>query len=166
MWNALNRLQALRLVRWQFKAFTHKPSCLSTLSRNSTLQTPTRARKSSYRSFSRISVQRLPQERELPSRVRLSTGSVCEFNDLKRDTDGWRVRASCSHGREHWAANGKFALKGDKLIWTSERDVISYFRTANLALGLIFCIAMGWAETWSRSTGLFVMAQASRSCAA
>lgn len=61
-------------------------------------------------------------------RVRLSTGSVCEFNDLKRGTDGWRVRASCSQDKKHWAANGKFALKGDKLVWTSERDVISYFR--------------------------------------
>jgi hypothetical protein len=60
--------------------------------------------------------------------VRLSTGSVCEFNDLKRDADGWRVRSSCSQGKEHWAANGKFALKGDKLVWTSERDVVSYFR--------------------------------------
>src|SRR5262249_27791023 len=61
-------------------------------------------------------------------RVRSSTGSVCEFSDLKHDTSGWRVRASCSQGTQHWAANGKFALKGDKLVWTSDRDVVSYFR--------------------------------------
>jgi hypothetical protein len=57
-----------------------------------------------------------------------SAGSVCEFLDLKATARDWRVKASCSQGEKRWSASGKFALTGDKLTWTSERDVISYFR--------------------------------------
>jgi hypothetical protein len=61
-------------------------------------------------------------------RVRASSGSICELQDFRSERGAWRVRANCSQGTQHWTAKGKFALKGDKLVWTSERDVISYFR--------------------------------------
>jgi hypothetical protein len=47
---------------------------------------------------------------------------------LQRTDREWRVRANCSQGTQHWVANGRFALIGKKLVWTSERDVISYVR--------------------------------------
>jgi hypothetical protein len=61
-------------------------------------------------------------------RAKSSGGSVCEFGDLQRTDREWRVRANCSQGTQHWLANGRFALIGNKLVWTSERDVISYVR--------------------------------------
>jgi hypothetical protein len=61
-------------------------------------------------------------------RAKSSGGSVCEFADLRRSDREWRVRANCSQGTKHWVANGRFALNGNKLVWTSERDVISYVR--------------------------------------
>jgi hypothetical protein len=61
-------------------------------------------------------------------RARSSEGSVCEFHDFASDNQGWRVRATCSLGDQRWTANGKFTLTADKLVWTSDRDVISYFR--------------------------------------
>ena len=57
-----------------------------------------------------------------------SAGSVCDFQDLKATAREWRVRATCSQGEKRWTANGKFSLSSDKLVWSSERDVISYFR--------------------------------------
>ena len=61
-------------------------------------------------------------------RAKSSAGSVCEFRDVQWNNREWRVRANCSQGTQHWVANGKFALMANKLVWTSERDVISYFR--------------------------------------
>lgn len=61
-------------------------------------------------------------------RAKSSAGSVCEFRDLQWTNHEWRVRTRCSQGTQHWVANGKFALMANKLVWTSDRDVISYFR--------------------------------------
>ena len=61
-------------------------------------------------------------------RAKSSAGSICEFRDVQWNDREWRVRANCSQGTQHWVANGKLALVADRLIWTSERDVISYFR--------------------------------------
>ena len=61
-------------------------------------------------------------------RIRASTGSICEIHGVQSENSGWRVRANCSQGTQHWTANGRFAVRGEKLIWTSERDVINYFR--------------------------------------
>jgi hypothetical protein len=61
-------------------------------------------------------------------RAKSSTGSVCEFRDLQWANHEWRVKANCSQGTRHWVANGRFALMANKLVWTSERDVISYSR--------------------------------------
>jgi len=61
-------------------------------------------------------------------RAKSSTGSVCEFRDLQWANHEWRVKANCSQGTQHWVANGRFALMANKLVWTSERDVISYSR--------------------------------------
>jgi Putative peptidoglycan binding domain len=61
-------------------------------------------------------------------RARSSAGSVCEFHDLEANSREWRVRSSCSQGGQRWTANGKFTLTADKLVWTSEGDVISHSR--------------------------------------
>jgi hypothetical protein len=61
-------------------------------------------------------------------RARTSAGSVCEFHNVKATAREWRVQADCSHKDKRWTANGKFSLTPDKLVWTSERDVISYAR--------------------------------------
>ena len=61
-------------------------------------------------------------------RAKSSTGSVCKFNDIASGNGEWRVQATCSQGDRHWTANGKLALMANKLVWTSEQDVISYFR--------------------------------------
>ena len=67
-------------------------------------------------------------------RAKSSGGSVCEFHDLKVTAREWRVKAACSQGDKHWTANGKFSLSANKLIWSSERDVISYFRCNSSAV--------------------------------
>jgi hypothetical protein len=61
-------------------------------------------------------------------RSKSSTGGVCEFHDLKVTAREWRVKATCSQADKRWTATGRFSLTADKLVWTSERDVISYFR--------------------------------------
>jgi len=61
-------------------------------------------------------------------RTKSSTGSVCKFNDIASDNGEWRVQATCSQGDRHWTANGKLALTANKLVWSSEQDVTSYFR--------------------------------------
>jgi len=61
-------------------------------------------------------------------RAKSSNGSVCEFHKLKATAHEWRVQADCSYGDKRWTANGKFSLTADKLVWTSERDVVDYFR--------------------------------------
>jgi hypothetical protein len=61
-------------------------------------------------------------------RAKSSSGSICEFRHVQWINREWRVRANCSQGTQHWVANGQFALVADKLVWTSERDVITYFR--------------------------------------
>jgi hypothetical protein len=61
-------------------------------------------------------------------RIKSSTGSVCEFRFLQSNNREWRMRADCSQGSQHWVANGRLALAANKLLWTSDRDVISYFR--------------------------------------
>ena len=64
--------------------------------------------------------------------VKSSVGTVCEFHDLKVTAREWHVKATCSQGDERWTANGKFSLSADKLVWTSEGDVSSYFRCNSL----------------------------------
>jgi len=61
-------------------------------------------------------------------RAKSSAGSVCELHDFESNNREWRVRATCSQGNQRWSADGKFTLMANKLVWTSERDVISYFR--------------------------------------
>jgi putative peptidoglycan binding protein len=61
-------------------------------------------------------------------RIKTSDGGVCEFHDFASDQPGWRVRSTCSQGKERWKADGKFTLRNKKLIWASEGDVSSYFR--------------------------------------
>ena len=61
-------------------------------------------------------------------RAKSSAGSVCVFRDMHAENSGWRVRATCSEGEQSWSANGKITLATGKLVWASERDVVSYSR--------------------------------------
>jgi len=61
-------------------------------------------------------------------RAKSSAGSVCMFHDLHVENRGWRVRATCSEGDQSWSANGQITLASGKLVWASERDVVSYSR--------------------------------------
>jgi hypothetical protein len=61
-------------------------------------------------------------------RAKSSAGSVCMFHDMHVEDRGWRVRATCSEKDQSWSANGKITLASGKLVWASERDVVSYSR--------------------------------------
>jgi hypothetical protein len=61
-------------------------------------------------------------------RAKSSAGSVCVFYNMHAENGGWRVRATCSEGDQSWSANGKITLASGKLVWASERDVVSYSR--------------------------------------
>ena len=61
-------------------------------------------------------------------RAKSSAGSVCVFHNIHAESRGWQVRATCSEGGESWNANGKITLANGKLVWASERDVVSYSR--------------------------------------
>jgi len=61
-------------------------------------------------------------------RAKSSAGSVCVFHDMHVENRSWRVRATCSEGDQSWSANGKITLASGKLVWASERDVVSYSR--------------------------------------
>jgi hypothetical protein len=61
-------------------------------------------------------------------RAKSSAGSVCVFHNMHAENGGWRVRATCSEGDQSWNANGKITLASGKLVWASERDVVSYSR--------------------------------------
>ena len=61
-------------------------------------------------------------------RAKSSAGTVCELHDFASDHRVWRVRATCLQNNQRWTAKGEFRLKANKLVWSSEPDVISYFR--------------------------------------
>ena len=54
--------------------------------------------------------------------------AACEFRTLKQAGDEFRGPASCRNGAERWTANLKLVVKGNRLIWTSERGTQAYFR--------------------------------------
>jgi hypothetical protein len=52
----------------------------------------------------------------------------CVFKSQKQTERDWRMRASCSNPRETWTANVRLTVKGDRLIWTSNRGIQTYTR--------------------------------------
>ena len=52
----------------------------------------------------------------------------CIFQNRRQIKSDWRLQANCKNGREHWRSNVRLALKGDRLIWTSERGTQAYIR--------------------------------------
>jgi hypothetical protein len=57
-----------------------------------------------------------------------SAGTKCVFEHIHAENGSWRVRATCSGGKEKWTANGHIKVKGSKLAWASEGDVVNYLR--------------------------------------
>lgn len=52
----------------------------------------------------------------------------CVFNNRRRSKSDWRLLAHCTNGHEHWKSNVRLAVKGNRLIWTSERGTQAYIR--------------------------------------
>ena len=52
----------------------------------------------------------------------------CVFKNKRRSKSDWRLLANCTNGPEHWSSNVRLAVKGDRLIWTSERGAQAYIR--------------------------------------
>ncbi len=52
----------------------------------------------------------------------------CVFKNQKQTEKDWRVVANCSNLDEHWTANVRLTVKGNRLIWTSKRGTQVYTR--------------------------------------
>jgi hypothetical protein len=54
--------------------------------------------------------------------------TFCVFKSRKPTESGWRVVAECSSGNDHWTAQVRLSLKGQRLIWESKRGRQVYSR--------------------------------------
>jgi hypothetical protein len=52
----------------------------------------------------------------------------CVFKNQRRIKSDWRLLAKCTNGHDRWSSNVRLAVKGDRLIWTSERGTQAYIR--------------------------------------
>lgn len=52
----------------------------------------------------------------------------CVFKNKRRIKSDWRILANCTNGHDRWSSNVRLAVKGNRLIWTSERGTQSYIR--------------------------------------
>jgi peptidoglycan hydrolase-like protein with peptidoglycan-binding domain len=50
-----------------------------------------------------------------------TSGGVCEFGSVQRNSDGWRVQAICAAGEKSWNASIRLTPKGNRLTWSNER---------------------------------------------
>jgi hypothetical protein len=57
----------------------------------------------------------------------------CVFKNQRRMHSDWRLLANCTNGRERWKSNVRLSVKGDRLIWTSERGTQAYVRCRSIA---------------------------------
>ena len=57
-----------------------------------------------------------------------SKSANCEFQDVKREGNGWQVRGLCNAGGKRWAADIHLSMVGGVLTWSSERGTAMYFR--------------------------------------
>jgi hypothetical protein len=61
-------------------------------------------------------------------RAKSSSGVTCEFLKIAYSRPSWRIQALCQAGEQRWSANISLTLKGNELIWASERGIDHYFR--------------------------------------
>lgn len=54
--------------------------------------------------------------------------SFCSFKEKRQVGSTWKVAATCSDGRNRWAANIQLTVNQDVLTWLSERGTQSYVR--------------------------------------
>jgi len=52
----------------------------------------------------------------------------CVFKNKRRIKSDWRLLANCTNGHDHWSSNVRLVVKGNRLIWTSERGTQAYIR--------------------------------------
>jgi hypothetical protein len=52
----------------------------------------------------------------------------CVFKDQRQTERDWRVVANCRNPHENWTTNVRLTVKGDRLVWTSNRGTQAYTR--------------------------------------
>lgn len=52
----------------------------------------------------------------------------CVFKNQRQTERDWRVVANCRNPHENWATNVRLTVKGDRLVWTSNRGTQAYTR--------------------------------------
>jgi DnaJ domain/Putative peptidoglycan binding domain len=52
----------------------------------------------------------------------------CDFEQVRREGDGWRTRARCFADGKRWTANVHLRATASTLIWSSERGRATYYR--------------------------------------
>lgn len=57
----------------------------------------------------------------------------CIFKKQKQTERDWQILALCTNGHEHWTSNVRLTVKGDRLVWTSERGTQTYIRCKSSA---------------------------------
>jgi hypothetical protein len=57
----------------------------------------------------------------------------CIFKKQRQTEKDWRILAVCTNGHEHWTSNVRLTVKGDRLVWTSERGTQAYIRCKSSA---------------------------------
>jgi predicted RNase H-like HicB family nuclease len=54
--------------------------------------------------------------------------TFCMFRRKQQTEGGWRIVADCSNPRESWTSNVRLSVKGNRLMWTSQRGAQLYAR--------------------------------------
>lgn len=56
----------------------------------------------------------------------------CTFANVRQNGSTWDVTANCGKGRERWTSKVRLTMKGDRLIWSSQKGVSDYVRCDRL----------------------------------
>jgi hypothetical protein len=70
---------------------------------------------------------------EITERGARAGETACTFKKQRQTKNDWRVLADCANGHEHWTANVRLTVMGDRLIWTSGRGRQAYTRCRSKA---------------------------------
>jgi hypothetical protein len=54
--------------------------------------------------------------------------TFCMFRRKQQTEAGWRIVADCSNPRESWTSNVRLTVKGNRLMWASQRGAQLYAR--------------------------------------
>jgi DNA-binding helix-hairpin-helix protein with protein kinase domain len=75
-------------------------------------------------------VARAPDQAPLLINTRMAktAAGACQFLSVVSEGQGWRIHAKCSVGNETWNASIKMVVKGEQLVWSSERGTETYTR--------------------------------------